>query len=153
MKTRSYIIALLAGAGSLALVACSPKKDEATPTTSAGERLERTAATVGDSIQHSWDQIKDATYDERATFQASLDNLTTTVDQKINELQARSASATDATKDKVDAGLEKLQEARAELQEEINELGDATAATWNDAKAEVASAWQRVREAYTQLES
>lgn len=161
MNTRT-IITLLAGLGTLTLVGCSPKDDTpptpaATSTNSTVDRM--TTATrdaaekTGDTLASAWDSVKDATYSDRQKIQASLSNLSSSVDAKIDQLQARSASATDATKESLNRGVQELRDAQVVLKEKISKLGDATADTWDRAKADVATAWERVRRSYSELES
>jgi hypothetical protein len=150
MKTNRSIPFVLAGVALLTLVACSPKNEG--QTTAADPEIGPAAVPTAGALDRTWNQIKDATYAERAQCSATLGEIDALLDRKMVELQARASSATDATSTGAKAGLEKLKDARAEFRREATELGRATSETWNTARAEVAQAWERVRQAFVTAE-
>jgi len=159
MNTR-HTLTLIASLTTLIWAGCSPKEDNAVPRTSAEAAADKVAnsardaaAATGDALTTTWENVKDATYDDRARLQASLDNLSKSVDAKVDELQARGATATGAASEAWKSGLSELREARTVLKTEISELGNATEATWARAKADVESAWERVRRISSELEA
>lgn len=111
------------------------------------------AKRAGDTLSDTWDDVADATYDERSQLRASVDNMERSIDAKIEELQARGSTFSADARASWDRGMENLREARKDLRNEINELENATAENWQDAKSDVAEAWRRVRESFTELEA
>ena len=159
MNTHFALVAC-AGLGLAVLTGCSPRDDDpAKPVTRTEQTLDRAADSTrdaalraGDTLSDAWDDVVNATYDDRARVRASLENMANSADSKWDELQARGATLSASAKDSWNEGMEELREARSDLRREINELGDATAENWDKAKAEVGAAWERVRRSLSELE-
>ncbi|HEV3029179.1 MAG TPA: hypothetical protein VG457_16490, partial [Planctomycetota bacterium] len=93
----------------------------------------------------TWDSIKDFTFERHDDFNATVERMSKSLDDKVAELRASTPSA--AAKDR-DEALKDYDAARADLKARLADLGNATADTWADAKAKVAEAWQRMQAAY-----
>lgn len=155
MKTPKRTITLVAILGTAALIGCSRQEDSTTsaskpadnpPATAADEGLDNATKSAKQALDQTqeglsdtWGDIKDATYDERASFQASVQDLSTRVGQTFDELQSKYPNAPQSAKDE-------LKQAREKLESEISELRSATADTWHQSREEVAKAWERVQQ-------
>ncbi|HEX9784917.1 MAG TPA: hypothetical protein VGA56_19585 [Opitutaceae bacterium] len=101
----------------------------------------------------TWNSIKDATYDNRASFRAGVKSMGDSIDETIDRWSDKASTIPEKSRDAWNAGIEKLREARAELAEKTDNLQNATADTWEGAKEGVRKAWDRVQEAYRDLEN
>ncbi|MFZ1056833.1 MAG: hypothetical protein WAN79_14260 [Opitutaceae bacterium] len=92
----------------------------------------------------TWDRIKDATYEKRSEFSASLAKAADKMDEKIADLKTKAAPD---SPERAEA-IKKYDEARAELKSKLSDLGNASADTWSNAKEEAAKAWRKLEAAF-----
>ena len=138
--------ALLMGAG------CS--KSENTKSPDVVQDIKDTAKDVATTVKNvsveTWDRIKDATYDQRSQFSASMNAMARGIDDAYADLKSK-ASAPDNASSQRSAAAADYDAARADLKVKLAALDTATADTWAEAKAKSAAAWQRVQAAYEKL--
>ena len=131
-------------------------KRETTPATPVAPQ----PATAGDVAvspgvsSAQWLDIKDNTYDTRATLFAGFERLVARVDEQIVELTAKRAAmpSTAYTKD-WDFAMKEMENARSYLKGMGEELNKATAQTWDQQKEKVGQAWTRTQEAYAKVKA
>ncbi|MGH8019059.1 MAG: hypothetical protein ACREIA_12345 [Opitutaceae bacterium] len=119
-------------------------------TADAAKNLADDASTAAAS---TWNSIKDATYDERASFRSGVDKMAASIDRNVDQWSDKASTLPAASRDAWNEGLAELKDARSELSDKLDNLGDATAATWDDAKDGVQQAWDRVQRAYNDLKA
>jgi hypothetical protein len=120
------------------------------PTTTA----QMTATTSPDVASAKWIEIKDCTYDSRASFFTGLKQLEARVDGQVNELTAkRAAMKSDANTKDWDFAMKEMLDARSYLKSVGVELSKASAETWNQQKDTVGQAWVRTQDAYKKVKS
>ena len=90
------------------------------------------------NIEEGWNNLKNATFDERATVRSNLSNMASELDSELAELRqdGRELSAD---------SRERIAEAREEFNEKLNDLQNATANNWEEAKREAGEAWSELR--------
>jgi len=171
MKTRKHLIILISSIGAALLIGCSRQSDTSAEAERAGENLQKAADQAADSMDRAadnadqamdnasrsakqalqqteealadtWDDIKDSTYAERASFKASAEDLSDRVGQKLDELKTNYPNASQTA-------MQKLRDARENLDDQVSRLDNATAETWSEVRGQVADAWQRVQQALT----
>lgn len=113
-----------------------------------------TTKTSPDTTVAQWNDIKNCTYDMRATFFAGLKQLEAKVDSQIDELKTRRAAMTSATDTKAwDFAMKEMADSRSFLKSVGEELGKASVDTWNQQKEAVGRAWERSQAAYDKVKS
>lgn len=129
-------------------VTANTAKDEPTTT------VRMTATASSDVTSVRWIDIKDCTYDSRASFFTGLKQLEAKVDGQIDELTAkRSAMKGDANTKDWDFAMKEMLDARSSLKSVGEELSKASAETWNQQKDTVGQAWVRTQDAYNKVKS
>lgn len=107
-----------------------------------------------DATVTQWNEIKDYSYDMRATFFAGLRQLESKVDGQINDLKTRRAAMTSATDNKAwDFAMKEMADARSFLKSVGQEIGKANIETWSQQKEAVGRAWERSQTAYDKVKS
>jgi hypothetical protein len=102
-----------------------------------------------------WVEIKDYTYDMRASFLTGLKGLEVRVDEQMAELAAKRATMdanNTSTKD-WDFAMQEMNSARAHLKSVIEEMAQASRETWDQQKDKVGIAWVRTQDAYAKVKS
>lgn len=112
------------------------------------------ASASSDAALVKWIDIKDNTYDTRASFFTGLKQLEARVTGQIKELTAkRSAMKGDANTKDWDFAMKEMLDARSYLKSVGEELSKANADTWNQQKETVGQAWGRTQDAYNKVKS
>jgi hypothetical protein len=102
-----------------------------------------------------WAEIKDYTYDMRASFLSGLKGLEARVDEQMAELAAKRATMdanNTSTKD-WDFAMQEMNNARTHLKSAIGEMAQASRETWDQQKDKVGVAWIRTQDAYAKVKS
>ena len=111
-------------------------------------------AVIPDTTDFIWTDIKDSTYDARASFFVGLKQLEEKVDDQIYLLTAKRATMGSATNTKErDFAMKEMAYARSYLKSVGAELRKASVETWNQQKETVGWAWVRTQEAYDKVRS
>lgn len=99
-----------------------------------------------------WLEIKNLSYDERATFFTGFKRLQGRLDEQISQLTARRAAMKGSadTKD-WDFAMKELGNARSYLNGTGEVLAKASPENWAQEKDRVAQAWLRAQAAYTKV--
>lgn len=162
------IASLGLAAAAFTLTACTNNEDyggtvekAAEDTAESAERTMENAADAtsdamdraGDALASTWNDIQDATYDERASFRSGLEQMSSRIDNQIDQWSDRASALPEQSREAWNNSLEELKEARADLNNELEELGDATEDNWEEAKQEAGEAWNRVQNAYDDLKN
>jgi D-ribose pyranose/furanose isomerase RbsD len=117
-------------------------------------------ASVKEGTTNAWADDKesvqsavDYTYDKKADFVAKANADLNTLDQKIQQLSDKAATASDSVKNEAQAKLQDLRDKRTELGKKLDAVKNASQADWNelkvgfqtsydDAKTSLKQAWQ-----------
>jgi len=100
----------------------------------------------------NWIDIKDCTYDLRASFFAGLKQLEGKVDNQVTALTAKRAAMTsDVNTKDWDFAMKEVGDARSFLKSVGAEMGKASADTWTQQKDAVGQAWLRTQTAYDKV--
>lgn len=160
MKTSPFPLSLglLVTVAAFSLSACA-KRDAAAdkapatpdaPATSAGEAWDAAKESAKDlysdiktSTLGGIEKLDRATYNERMTVTASLQEAGTKLDADYTEWKRDGKIVSDANAQKIEA-------ARAELRVRTENLATATAETWDEAKAKTSAAWTALQAAYAE---
>jgi hypothetical protein len=151
-NTRSllFLFATLAPAIVVGSSGCSKTNTASSNLDDAKTAVKDAAVDVKNAAVDSWDSLKDYTYEKRVEFSASMDRMSTSMDEKIAEEKAKAPATLSADKQ---AAIKDYDDAKADLKARLTDLGNATSDTWADAKAKVAAAWQRVKADYDKATS
>lgn len=148
MKNRIWKLALLSTpALSLIMSGCGDKS-EADAVEQAGEAVRETGQMVAEKSKEAWNDLRDATYDERREVQAFLTDSANTVKSEVSSLMtkvdAKSSAAWDSAKSNYLA-------AQAEFDAQLSELGQSTEENWDQAKDSAEKAWEKLKDALAEL--
>ena len=151
MKT-TRLTAAVAGAlvGAALLAAFSPAAVRAqTPAPAAPGPA---AAPVPPFPSAQWIDIREYTYEQRASFFAGFKGVQAKVDVQIAELSAqRAAMKSDADTRDWDLAMQEMNNSRLALRIAGEDLLQATPQQWNPLKEKVGLAWQRTQDAYAKV--
>ena len=75
---------------------------------------------------------KTYSYEQREDFRRDMDLALQKLDARVDELKAKSASATDEAKAKFQTMIDEAKVKSADLRRELSEVGSATKEGWND---------------------
>ncbi len=99
-----------------------------------------------------WADIREYSFDQRATFFSGLKAVEAKVDVQIAELEARRAAMDPATDTRDwDQAMKEMVMARADLKAAGEEIRKAKPQVWNDQKDKVGQAWTRTQDASTKV--
>ena len=84
-------------------------------------------------------------YDKREVYLTNASTDLAALDQKINELAAKAATAGEAVKTNAQPKLQELRNQRAALNQKLEALKKATEANWNDAKSDYLKSYDEVK--------
>ena len=96
-----------------------------------------------------FESAMDYSYDKKDEFTAKTKADLQTLDDKIQKLSDRAASASDATRADLQTKLQDLRAKRAVLDQKLTKLKNATDADWNDAKVGFQNAYDDVKTSVT----
>ena len=96
-----------------------------------------------------FESAMDYSYDKKDEFTAKTKADLQTLDEKIQKLSDRAASASDATRAELQVKLQDLRAKRTVLGQKLDRLGNATDADWNDAKVGFQNAYDDVKTSVT----
>jgi len=95
------------------------------------------------NTSHTWADIRNDGYPERAHFTEGVNRLSAWLDHEISVLKAKRAGMTTDTKD-WDFAMKEVLDSREYLTSRMEELAKCTTEdTWKDAKDNVGEAWKR----------
>jgi hypothetical protein len=95
------------------------------------------------NTSHTWADIRNDGYPERAHFTEGVNRLSAWLDHEISVLKAKRAGMTTDTKD-WDFAMKEVLESREYMTSRMEELAKATTEeTWNSAKDNIGEAWKR----------
>jgi hypothetical protein len=152
MKIRQFSFLAVAAFSLAAFPAVS--RGERSPTADASTSPADKTAVAPNITSVRWADIKDCSYDARASFFAGLKQLEARVDAQYTELTARRAAMTSTTDTKNwDFAMKEMGDARSFLKSVGDELGNATVETWNQQRDAVGQAWVRTQAAYDKVKS
>jgi hypothetical protein len=86
---------------------------------------------IKESLSSAWDY----SYDKKEAFMTDATNDLSVLDQKIQTLSDKAATANDNVKADAQVKLQELRAKRAVLDQKLTDVRNSTEATWNDAKA------------------
>jgi hypothetical protein len=99
-----------------------------------------------------WIDIREYSYEQRATFFAGFKAVQAKVDAQITELNTKRAALDPATDTRDwDQAMKEMVIARAELKTAGEELRKAKPQAWNQQKDKVAQAWTRTQDAFSKV--
>jgi predicted nucleic acid-binding Zn-ribbon protein len=114
-------------------------------------------ADMKESLSSAWDY----SYDKKDAFIEDATNDMATLDQKIQTLSDKAATASDSVKADAQTKIQELRAKRAVLDQKLEDVKNSTAANWNDVKAgfqasyedaktSVKQAWQWLKDKMSQ---
>jgi DNA repair exonuclease SbcCD ATPase subunit len=123
------------------------------PTTNAWASVKEETTNVWADAKESVQSAANYTYDKRDGFVAKANADLNTLDQKIQELSDKAATASDSVKNEAQTKLQNLRDKRADLGKKLDAVKNASQADWNelktgfqtsydDAKTSLKQAWQ-----------
>jgi len=129
--------------------------------TNAWAKTKEATTNAWENMKESLSSAWDYSYDKKDAFVADATNDLATLDQKIQTLSDKAASATDSVKADAQTKLQELRAKRAVLDQKLEDVKNSTAANWNDvkagfqssyedAKASVKQAWQWLKDKMSQ---
>jgi hypothetical protein len=148
--------------------ACSKTNDNRTASQQARDAASDAKSDVQDALARmkvalndTWNQIKDYTYQERADFSKSMDQMSKDLDDQAARLREKvssasnsgSGAATDAASQAREQAHKEFEKARENLKQGLSDLGNATADGWAAAKAKVSDEWTKLQEAWDKEEA
>jgi hypothetical protein len=136
---RSLLILALAPAALLLPAACS-KADK--------DNAHAVVEDIKNAASDTWTSIKDFTYEQRVQFSDSVDRMSAKMDHRVDDIRAKTPTASDSTSATKRAAIKDYDDARVDLKASLAELNAATAEHWADAKAKVEAAWRRMKADY-----
>ncbi len=99
-----------------------------------------------------WADIREYSFEQRATFFAGLKAVEAKVDAQIEELNAKRAAMDPATDTRDwDQAMQEMVNARSILKAAGEDIRKAKPQTWNDQKDKVGQAWTRTQDAFTKV--
>lgn len=99
-----------------------------------------------------WADIREYSFDQRATFFSGLKAVEAKVDAQIAELEAKRAAMDPATDTRDwDQAMKEMVMARADLKAASEEIRKAKPQVWNEQKDKVGQAWTRTQDASTKV--
>jgi hypothetical protein len=143
--------------------ACTKTNDNRTASQQAKDAASDAKADVQDALARmkvalndTWNQIKDYTYQERADFSKSMDQMSKDLDEQADKLRDKvssasssgSGAATDAASEAREQAHKEYEKARENLKQGLSELGNASADGWAAAKAKVSDEWAKLQQAW-----
>jgi chromosome segregation ATPase len=93
---------------------------------------------------------KDYAYDNKDAFVAGASADLNTLDQKINELADKSATASDSVKADAETRIQELRDERNALGKKLDSVKSATEADWNDSKTGFQKSYGNVKDSLKQ---
>ena len=121
------------------------KQDQALMEDAQDSLNEATDAIARESSQ-AWQDLKDATYDERQQVSSYFSNLTDKAEEQYNQIK-ESAQPSDA----YDEAMAEMDEAYDAFKEQMNKLGNATEENWAEARDRTYEAWQNFMDSMDDL--
>lgn len=139
----------IAVASMLAVMACGqqdssqPVKEEVPPSTSEIQRESKEMAVA----------VNDYTIDQKEELQEQVQQQLSSLDDKVNRLQAKAENASEEAKTELNALSADVNQKLQTAKRRAEQLQNASVDTWNDAKSNLASAINDVESAYDQAVS
>jgi hypothetical protein len=119
-------------------------------TTNAWANTKEATSNAWVDIQDSFQKTKDYTYDKKDAFVAGASADLDALDQKINELSDKAATASDSVKADAQVKLQELRDKRAVLDQKLDAVKNATEADWNDTKTAFQNSYDDVESSLKQ---
>jgi hypothetical protein len=126
-------------------VATNAWQDVKDSTSNAWSNVKAGTTNAWADLQDSMQATKDYSYDKKDAFVASASADLNTLDQKINELADKSATASDSVKADAQTKLQELRDKRGVLDKKLDNVKNATEADWNDVKAGFQNSYDDVK--------
>ncbi len=129
--------------------------------TNAWEKTKEATTNAWQDIKESLSSAWDYSYDKKDAFMADATNDLSALDQKIQTLSDKAATANDNVKADAQVKLQELRAKRAVLDQKLTDVKNSTEANWNDvkagfqasyedAKSSVKQAWQWLKDKMNQ---
>lgn len=113
----------------------SVSQQATTMATNAWEKTKEATTNAWQDIKESLSSAWDYTYDKKDAFVADATNDLSALDQKIQSLSDKAATASDNVKADAQVKLQELRAKRAVLDQKLTDVKNSTEANWNDVKA------------------
>jgi DNA repair exonuclease SbcCD ATPase subunit len=96
-------------------------------------------------IKESMQPVADYTYDKKDDFVAKASADLSALDQKIQELSDKAATASDSVKNEAQTKLQDLRNQRVELDKKLDAVKNASQADWNELKVGFQTSYDDVK--------
>jgi len=118
--------------------------------TNAWSNVKEGATNAWAGFKDSMQATKDYAYDNKDAFVAGASADLNTLDQKINELADKSATASDSVKADAETRIQELRDERNALGKKLDSVKSATEADWNDSKTGFQKSYGNVKDSLKQ---
>ena len=118
--------------------------------TNAWSNVKEGATNAWAGFKDSMQATKDYAYDNKDAFVAGASADLNTLDQKINELADKSATASDSVKADAETRIQELRDERNALGKKMDSVKSATEADWNDSKTGFQKSYGNVKDSLKQ---
>ncbi len=118
--------------------------------TNAWSNVKEGATNAWAGFKDSMQATKDYAYDNKDAFVAGASADLNTLDQKINEMADKSATASDSVKADAETRIQELRDERNSLGKKLDGVKNATEADWNDSKAGFQKSYGNVKDSLKQ---
>jgi uncharacterized protein YhaN len=119
-------------------------------TTNVLASLEEGTTNAWADIKNSMQSVTDYTYDKKDVFVANASTNLDALDQKIQELSDKAATASDSVKADAQIKLQELRNERAALNQKLDAVKNSTEADWNDVKTAFQNSYDDVKSSLKQ---
>ena len=110
-------------------------------TTNAMQDIKTGTLNAWEDVKESVSSVTNDTYAQKDAFVTAANSDLAALDEKIQKLSDKAATASDNVKADAQAKMDELRSKRAILDQKMTDVKNSTDATWNDAKASFESAY------------
>jgi hypothetical protein len=114
-------------------------------TTNAYEEMKSGATNAWAEMKDSMSSAADYTYDKKEAYLTDATNDLAKLDQRIQDLSDRAATASDNVKADAQTKLQELRAKRAALDQKMDDVRNSTEANWNDVKTAFQTSYDDVK--------